>query len=331
MDNRQKIAFSAIQASGALTLGNYLGALQNWVKLQHDHRCIFMVADLHALTVRRSPDEVRKNTLSMCAALIAIGIDPEKNLLFVQSHVPTHTEMNWILACYTQFGELSRMTQFKDKSKQHADNINVGLFTYPCLMAGDILLYDADFVPVGKDQTQHIEITRDIATRFNALYGNTFRVPEAMILENRAKIMSLQDPEKKMSKSDPNANSYIALLDRPDEIMQKVRRCVTDSDSHVKMAPEKPGIANLMRIYSCLSEKNFAQIEEEFQGRGYGDFKQAVGESIIDTFRPIQSRYGELMRDPERLLEIYKKNAQTAFEISCKKTAEIKEKIGITS
>lgn len=273
MQDPQQIVFSAIQPSGVPTLGNYLGALRNWVDLQDQYRCIYAVADMHAITVRQQPAALRHNTLQMYALLMAIGIDPQKTVLFIQSHVPAHGELAWILNCYAQFGEFSRMTQFKDKSARHAQNITVGLFAYPALMAADILLYQADFVPVGQDQKQHLEISRTIAERFNNAYSPTFTVPEPLIPQVGAKVMSLQEPEKKMSKSDDNQNAFISLLDTPDDILRKCKRAVTDSGSEVKRAPGKAGINNLMDIYALCTGCNDAQIETEFSGKGYGAFK----------------------------------------------------------
>ena len=285
---RKKVIFSAIQPSGSVTLGNYLGALRNWVALQDDYDCIFALADLHTITVRQEPAKFRKNILEAYALLLACGIDPEKSPFFMQSHVSAHAELGWILDCYTQFGELSRMTQFKDKSQKHADNVNAGLFTYPSLMAADILLYQADLVPVGVDQKQHLELSRNIAERFNGIYSPTFTVPEGYIPKTGAKIMSLQDPTKKMSKSDENVNGCVYVLDTPDVIMRKFRRAVTDSDACVRYAEGKDGVNNLMGIYSCVTGKTYEEIEAEFEGKGYGDFKTAVGEAVIEHLKPIQ-------------------------------------------
>ena len=277
----KKTVLSCIQPSGMLTLGNYLGALKNWINMQEEFDCTFAVADLHAITVRQEPAKLRAQIHSTFALLLALGLDPEKSTLFIQSHVPEHSQLAWILSCYTQFGEMSRMTQFKDKSAKHADNVNVGLFAYPALMAADILLYNPDFVPVGADQKQHLEITRDIATRFNGLYGDVFKIPEPYIAKTGARVMSLQDPTKKMSKSDENLNSWVAILDTPDDIMRKFKRAVTDSEAKVCIGEEKFGINNLIGIYSAITGKSAEAITAEFEGKGYGDFKMAVGEAVV--------------------------------------------------
>ena len=286
-----------MQATGTLTLGNYLGALKNWVELTDEYECIYGVMDLHSLTVRQVPAEFRKNARALYALYVAAGLDPEKNCIYYQSHVSGHAELGWILDCFTYMGELNRMTQFKDKAAKHADNINAGLYTYPVLMAADILLYQADVVPVGVDQKQHLEITRDIAERFNNIYGDVFTIPEAYIGKKGAKIMSLQEPGKKMSKSDTNANATILLLDDTDTIIRKFKRAVTDSESEVRYAEEKPGISNLMDIYSAVTGKTYEEIEKEFAGKGYGDFKLAVGETVADHLKPLQERYEQLMKD----------------------------------
>ncbi len=327
MENK-KTVYSAIQASGSFTLGNYLGALRNWVKLQDEYNCIFTVADLHAITVRQEPKVLRKNILEAYAMLLAIGIDLDKSILFVQSHVPQHSQLAWVLNCYTQFGELSRMTQFKDKSSSHADNINAGLFTYPCLMAADILLYNADLVPVGEDQKQHIELTRNIAERYNNLYSPTFTVPEGFIPKNGARVMSLQDPTKKMSKSDENVNSYISMMDSPETIIKKFKRAVTDSDTVVKYAEGKAGINNLMEIYSCITGKSFDEIEKEFEGKGYGDFKTAVGTTVAEEFGKIQERFNSYINDKAFLEKCFKENAEKAMRIGGKTLAKTMRKIG---
>ncbi len=324
----KKNVYSAIQSSGSFTLGNYLGALKNWVKMQDEFNCIYTIADLHAITVRQDPKELRKNILDAYAILLAIGIDTEKSILFIQSHVPAHSQLGWVLNCYTQFGELSRMTQFKDKSSKHADNINAGLFTYPCLMAADILLYNADLVPVGDDQKQHLELTRDIAERFNNTYSPTFTVPEGFIPKNGARVMSLQDPTRKMSKSDENKNSFITLLDEPADIIKKFKRAVTDSDSVVKHAEGKDGINNLMEIYSCITGKSLDEIEKEFEGKGYGDFKLAVGQAVVAELAPIQARYHEIRNDKAFLEKCFKENAQKASYISNKVLSKVMRKIG---
>ena len=325
---RKKVIFSAIQPSGTITLGNYLGALKNWVALQDDFDCIFALADLHTITVRQEPAKFRRNILEAYALLLACGIDVNKSLFFMQSHVHTHAELAWILNCYTQFGELSRMTQFKDKSAKHADNITAGLFTYPALMAADILLYQADLVPVGADQKQHLELTRNIAERFNGLYSPTFVVPDAYIPKNGARIMSLQDPTKKMSKSDENANGCIALLDKPEDIMRKFKRAVTDSDACVRYAEGKDGVNNLMGIYSAVTGRSFDEIEREFEGKGYGDFKTAVGEAVVEHLRPIQERYADYSKNKDYLEQCYRASAEKALAISLRTLRKVMKKIG---
>lgn len=325
---RKKVIFSAIQPSGTITLGNYLGAIKNWVALQDEYRCIFALADLHTITVRQDPAKFRQNAMQAYALLLACGIDLEKSLFFIQSHVHTHAELAWVLNCYTQFGELSRMTQFKDKSATHADNVNAGLFTYPSLMAADILLYQADLVPVGADQKQHLELTRNIATRFNGIYGNTFQVPDPYIPKTGARIMSLQDPTRKMSKSDENVNAWIAVLDKPEDIMRKFKRAVTDSEARVHYAEGKDGINNLMGIYSTMTGKTYEEIEREFDGKGYGDFKVAVAESVIENLRPVQERYQQLIQDKSYLEKCYTESAQIALKISQRTLDKAMKKIG---
>ena len=297
---RKKIVLSGIQPSGDLTLGSYLGAIKNWAALADEYDCYYMLADMHTITVRQVPAELRRHTLTQVAAYIASGLDPEKNVLFVQSHVPAHAQLGWVLDCYTMFGELSRMTQFKDKSAKNADNINAGLFTYPALMAADILLYQADLVPVGGDQKQHVEICRDIATRFNGIYGDTFKLPDPYIPQVGARVMSLTSPEKKMSKSDDNEWATIHMLDEPDVITKKIKRAVTDSIGHVHYDKEnQPGVSNLMSIHSAFSGKNFEEIEKMYEGQGYGVFKKDLIDLIVDQMSPILSRYKELMGSPE--------------------------------
>ncbi|HHV32682.1 tryptophan--tRNA ligase [Caproiciproducens sp. LBM24188] len=325
---RKKVIFSAIQPSGTITLGNYLGALKNWITLQDEYDCIFALADLHTITVRQTPADFRRHTLEAYALLLACGIDPEKSPFFIQSHVNTHAQLAWILNCYTQFGELQRMTQFKDKSAKHADNVNAGLFTYPSLMAADILLYQADLVPVGADQKQHLELTRNIAERFNSAYSPTFTVPDAYIPKQGARVMSLQDPSKKMSKSDENTNAYVAVLDKPEDILRKFKRAVTDSDSHVCRAEGKDGINNLIGIYSCITGKTDEQIEAEFEGKGYGDFKTAVGEAVIEHLRPIQERYADYIKNKDFLEKCYTEGAQKALAISTRTLNKVMKKIG---
>lgn len=325
---KKKIVFSAIQPSGTITLGNYLGALKNWTMMQDEFNCIYALADLHTITVRQEPAKMRKNILDAYASIIACGVDVEKSIFFIQSHVHTHAELAWVLNCYTQFGELSRMTQFKDKSAQHSDNINAGLFTYPCLMAADILLYNADVVPVGADQKQHLEITRDIAQRFNGIYGNVFTVPDAYIPKNGARVMSLQDPTKKMSKSDPNPKGTVYLTDTPEAIMKKFKSAVTDSEMCVRYAEGKDGINNLMTVYSAVTSKSFEEIEREFQGRGYGDFKKAVGEAVVAELAPVQEKYNRLIADKAYIMECQQKGAERALRISQRTLDKAMKKIG---
>ena len=325
---RKKRALSCIQPSGIPTLGNYLGAMRNWVGMQDEFDCAFAVADLHAITVRQEPAKFRRQINEMFALLLAIGLDPEKSLLFVQSHVPAHAELAWLLACHTQFGELSRMTQFKDKAAKHADNINLGLFAYPALMAADILLYQPDYVPVGADQKQHCELTRDIAIRFNNLYGNVFTIPEPYIMKNGARIRSLQEPARKMSKSDENANAYISLKDDPDTILRKFKRAVTDSDACVRYAEGKDGVNNLMEIYGAVTGRTLPEIEREFEGKGYGDFKAAVAEAVIEELRPIQQRFDEYMKDKAQLEALMKQGAERAYAVARRTLSKAMKKMG---
>ncbi len=325
---QKKKVLSCIQPSGMLTLGNYLGALKNWVAMQDEFDCTFAVADLHAITVRQEPAKLRAQIYSTYALLLALGIDPEKHTLFIQSHVPEHACLSWLLSCNTQFGEMSRMTQFKDKSAKHANNVNVGLFSYPVLMAADILLYKPDLVPVGADQKQHLEIARDIAIRFNNLYGDVFTVPEPYIAKTGARVMSLQDPTKKMSKSDDNLNSWVAILDSKDDIIRKFKRAVTDSDAHVRFSEEKPGISNLMTIYSAITNKSLEDIEKEFDGKGYGEFKLAVGESVADALAPIKNAYDEIIKDKKALEVLYKQGAEKAEYVARKTYFKAMKKVG---
>ena len=325
---RKKIVFSGIQPTGVMTLGNYLGAVKNWGILQEEYNCAYSIVDMHAITVRQNPADLRKNTLDAYALMLACGINPEKSIAFIQSHVPAHAELNWILSCYTQFGELSRMTQFKDKSQKHADNINAGLFNYPVLMAADILLYKADLVPVGIDQKQHLELARNIAERFNGVYGNTFTVPDGYIPKQGAKIMSLADPTKKMSKSDENPNGFIAILDDEDTIIRKFKRAVTDSEACVKYADGKDGINNLITIYSLVSGKSVEEIEREFDGRGYGDFKLAVGQAVADHLKPVREEFSRLRADKTYLESCYKAGAEKASAIASRTLSKVKHKVG---
>ena len=326
----KKVSYSAMQSTGTLTLGNYLGALDNWLKMQEEYECFYAIADLHSLTVRQNPAELRKRARDLYTLYIAAGLDPEKNCIYFQSHVSAHAELAWILDCFTYMGELNRMTQFKDKAAKHADNINAGLFTYPSLMAADILLYQADVVPVGVDQKQHLEITRDIAERFNNIYGDVFTIPEAYIGKKGAKIMSLQEPGKKMSKSDTNANATILLLDDTDTIIRKFKRAVTDSESEVRYAEEKPGISNLMDIYSAVTGKTYEEIEKEFAGKGYGDFKLAVGETVADHLKPLQERYEQLMKDKAYIESMIKQNDEKAAYYANKTLRKVQKKVGLT-
>ena len=324
----KKKVLSCIQPSGMLTLGNYLGALKNWIAMQDEFDCTYAVADLHAITVRQDPAALRAQIYSTYALLLALGIDPEKNTLFIQSHVPEHTALTWLLSCNTQFGEMSRMTQFKDKSAKHPENVNVGLFSYPVLMAADILLYKPDFVPVGADQKQHLEIARDIAIRFNNKYGDVFTVPEPYIPKSGARIMSLQDPSKKMSKSDDNPNSWVAILDDKDTIIRKFKRAVTDSEASIRFAEEKPGVSNLITIYSAVTGKTVTEVEKEFEGKGYGDFKLAVGETVADTLAPIKQRYDEIIKNKSDLEVLYREGSQKAEKVARKTYFKAMKKVG---
>ena len=322
--------FSGIQPSGGLTIGNYLGAIKNWLKLQEEYDCLYCIVDLHALTVRQDPKELRQRTLSLAALYIASGLDPDKNTLFIQSSVSAHAELAWILNCYTYVGELGRMTQYKEKTQKHSDNINSGLFTYPILMAADILLYETDLVPVGEDQKQHLELSRDIAMRFNSIYGNIFTVPEVYIPKAASKVMDLQNPLKKMSKSDDDVNSYVLLLDSPDLIMKKFKRAVTDSESRVEYDKErKPGIANLIEIYSAITGRTFEAIELEFENKGYGAFKTAVGESVVETLKPLQAKYEEIMNDKGCLEKLMLEGSQKAKDISAITLRNVYERLGL--
>lgn len=324
----KKLIFSGIQPTGTFTLGNYIGAIRNWGPLQDEYRCVYCVVDMHAITVRQDPVKLRQNSLQAYALLLACGIDLDKSILFIQSHVRTHAELSWILSCNTQFGELSRMTQFKDKSQRHPDDVNAGLFTYPVLMAADILAYNADLVPVGIDQKQHLELTRNIAQRFNQRYGEFFTLPEPYIPPVGAKIMSLQDPAKKMSKSDTNPNACILILDDKDTIIRKCKRAVTDSEAQVRYAEGKDGINNLLTIYSVVTGKSIAEAEAEFAGKGYGDFKLAVGEAVADHLKPIRDRFAELRPDKAQLESFYHAGADKALYVSQKTLSKVYKKIG---
>ena len=325
---RKKRSLSLIQPTSIPTLGNYLGAMKGWPSFQEEYDTVYGVADLHSITVRQEPKKLRQQTMELYAMLLAVGLDPEKGIIFVQSHVPAHSQLAWLLNCYTQFGELSRMTQFKDKSAQHSDNVNAGLFTYPCLMAADILLYQADVVPVGADQKQHVEICRDIANRFNGVYGNVFTVPEPVIQKNGARVMSLADPTRKMSKSDPNPKGTVYLTDEPNVIMKKFKSAVTDSEMSVRYAEGKDGINNLMTIYSAITGDSFEKIEADFSGKGYGDFKVAVGEAVVEELRPVQEKFKQLMNDKAYLAECQKNGAEFASRIGNRTLNKAMKKIG---
>ena len=329
MENEKKVLLSGIQPSGDLHLGNYLGAIKNWAELSDQFDCYWFMADLHTITVRQDPAELRRRTLTQIATYIACGLDPEKNTIFVQSHVHQHAELGWVLDCYTMFGELSRMTQFKDKSAKHADNINAGLFTYPCLMAADILLYQPDFVPVGEDQKQHVEICRDIANRFNHAYGEVFKVPQPYIPKAGARVMSLNQPDTKMSKSIPEG--CVFLMEKPEDIMRKFKRAITDSDTErcVRFDREqKPGVSNLMNIYSAITGKTYEEIEQEFEGKGYGAFKPVVGESVVELLRPIREETQRLLADKAYLESVYRAGAEKASYVAENTLRKVYKKVG---
>lgn len=329
---QKKVIFSGIQPSGGLTLGNYIGALRNWKNLQAEYDCYYCVVDLHAVTVRQVPAELRRRTYETFALLLALGLDPQENTVFVQSHVAAHSQMCWALNCYTYYGELGRMTQFKEKSSRQGDNIGAGLFTYPTLMAADILLYQADFVPVGDDQKQHVELCRDVAIRFNNIYGDVFTIPQAYIPRVGARIMSLTDPTSKMSKSDKDPNGCVHLLESPDDIMRKFKRAVTDSDTSencVRFDPaEKPGVSNLMQIYACATGKTFDEIEKDFLGKGYGAFKTAVGEAVVEQLRPIREEATRMLADKAYLESVYRMGAEKAAAASGKTLRKVYKKLG---
>ena len=328
--NEKKRIFSGIQPSGNLTLGSYMGAIKNWVALQDEFDCLFCIVDMHAITVRQVPADLRRRSLEQLAQYIACGLDPQKNIMFIQSHVPQHAELSWVLGCYTQFGELSRMTQFKDKSAKHADNITAGLFTYPVLMAADFLLYQADAVPVGEDQKQHVELCRDIAGRFNYVYGDTFTLPEPFIPKMGARIMSLGDPTSKMSKSDPDG--CVFLMDKPEDIMRKFKRAVTDCETEVRYDPAaKPGISNLMTVYCAATGKTLDEAAEAFRDQGYGVFKPAVGEAVVELLRPIREKTEELLKDKAYLEGIYKEGAERAQYLAMKTLRKVYKKVGFVA
>ena len=335
MEEAKKVMLSDIKPSGDLTLGSYLGAIKNWAERAEQFDCYYFMADLHALTTRQNPADLRRRTLEQLAQYVACGLDPEKNTLFIQSHVHAHAELGWILNCYTMFGELSRMTQFKDKSKKNADNINGGLFTYPALMAADILLYQPDYVPVGDDQKQHVELTRDVAHRFNNLYGDVFKIPEPYIPKVGARVMDLLDPTSKMSKSDDIGNGRVCLMDKPEDILRKFKRAVTDSDTDehcVRYDPEhKPGVANLMQIYGACTGRSFDAIEAEFAGKGYGAFKSATGDAVVEMLRPIREEASRLIKDKAYLETLCKNGAEKASYIAGKTLRKVYKKVGLVA
>lgn len=328
MEDKKKVILSGIKPSGDLTLGNYLGAIKNWTKLQNEYDCFFFIADLHAITVKQEPKDLRKRTLEVLSIYIASGIDPEKNTFFIQSHVPAHCEASWLLTCNSYMGELSRMTQYKDKASKSGDSISAGLFTYPVLMASDILLYQADLVPVGKDQVQHLELARNLAVRFNNAYSPTFIVPDGYVSKTGAKIMDLQDPTKKMSKSEENQNGYILIMDSPNVIRKKISRAVTDSLGTVKYTDEQPGVKNLITILSVITGMTPEEIEKKYEGKGYAEFKNDVGEAIVSELEPIQEKVKEITSNKAYLEEIYKKGAEKANYIANKTLRKMQKKIG---
>lgn len=331
MDDKKTI-FSGIQPSGCVTIGNYLGALRSWKELQNDYNCYFCVVDLHAITVKQTPQELRKRCIELYAQYIACGLNPEKNVMFFQSHVPAHSELSWLLTCNTYMGEMSRMTQFKEKSKKAGANVGLGLLSYPVLMAADILLYNTDLVPVGADQKQHLELARDLAIRFNNAYSPTFTVPEPYIQKNGARIMSLQDPTSKMSKSSENVNAFVSILDEPDVVMKKFARAVTDSDSVIKHdIVNKPGITNLIEIYSACTGKTTEQIEKDFEFKGYGDFKKAVGEAVVETVKPIQDNFKQIVQDKAYMEKCFTLGAEKASYTANKTLAKVQRKMGLAS
>ncbi len=326
-NNNKKVMLSGIQPSGELHIGNYLGPLRHWPEMIDEFDCYFFLADLHTITVRQDPAQLRKRVLTLIAQYIACGLDPEKCVLFIQSHVPAHSQLAWVLNCYTMFGELSRMTQFKDKSAKNADNINAGLFTYPVLMAADILIYQADMVPVGEDQRQHVEICRDIANRFNGIYGDVFKVPEPYIAKVGARIKGLSAPEAKMSKSQPDG--CVFLLEKPEDIQRKFKKAVTDSDASVRFDPAaKPGVSNLIQIYAAATGKSFEAIEAEFDGRGYGDFKKTVGDAVVELLRPLREETERLLADKAYLESIYRSGAERAACVANRTLSKVYKKVG---
>ena len=325
----KKVILSGIQPSGAMTLGTYLGALKNWAALADEYECYYMIVDMHAITARQDPATLRRTPYEQLAQYIACGLDPEKNTLFIQSHVPAHAQLSWVLNCYTMFGELTRMTQYKDKSSKNKDNINAGLFTYPALQAADILLYQADYVPVGDDQKQHVELTRNIAVRFNGIYGDVFKLPEAYIPKVGARIMDLQNPVSKMSKSEISDGGCVLIMDKPEDIMRSFKRAVTDSETCVRYDPEKkPGVSNLMQIYSVCTGRSFDAIESEFEGKGYGAFKPVVGETVVELFRPIREEAQRLLGDKAYLESVFRQGAEKAARTADRTLRKVYKKIG---
>jgi tryptophanyl-tRNA synthetase len=329
MEDKKKVIFSGIKPSGDLTLGNYLGAIKNWTKLQEEYECYFCVVNLHAITVSQSPAELRRRTLEILAIYMASGINPDTNTLFIQSHVPAHCEASWLLTCNSYMGELSRMTQYKDKSKNSGESIGAGLFNYPVLMAADVLLYQTDVVPVGVDQVQHLELARDLAERFNRLYSPTFVIPEAYVGKTGAKIMDLQNPEKKMSKSEENPNGYILIMDPPEVIRKKISRAVTDSLGVVKYNDDQLGVKNLMTILSTITGMTMEEIEKKYEGLGYAEFKKDVGEAIVSELEPVQKKVKELLENKDYLEEIYKKGSEKANYVATKTLRKMQKKIGL--
>ena len=326
----KKIVYSAVQPTGCITLGNYIGAIGNWLKLAEEYDSIFAIADLHALTVRQVPAEYRQRAVSFFAQYLACGLDPEKCIMYFQSHVPEHAELTWILNCFTYIGEAQRMTQFKDKSAKHSDNINMGLLDYPVLMASDILLYQTDYVPVGIDQKQHLELSRDLAIRFNNLYSPTFTVPEAYIAKQGAKVFSLQDPTKKMSKSDPDVNATVSLVDAPEDIMRKFKRAVTDCDSFIAFDEEKkPGVSNLLTIFSSVTGRPIDELVKDFEGKGYAELKPAVGEAVVEKLRPIRERYLDYMKNKDYILSVARSGAEKARSIARRTLSKVYRKVGL--
>ena len=324
----RKVVYSALKPTGDLQLGNYIGALKNMVRLQDEYNCIYTIADMHSITVDNVPADLRRRTYDFMALFLAIGLDPEKSILFVQSHVPEHAELAWVLNCYTQFGEASRMTQFKEKSAKNPENVNLGLFAYPTLMAADILLYQADYVPIGKDQKQHLELARDVAGRFNSKYSPTFVIPDGIFPKQGAKIYNLLDPTTKMGKTDDNENGVVFLLDDPDTIMRKFKRAVTDCDTDIRYDEQKPGISNLITIYSVITNKSIEDVEREFAGSSYADFKTKVGEAVVEYLRPIQQKHHELITDKEYLATVMREGAEKAHRIALKTLAKVYRKVG---